>query len=107
LPVDKGLGNFAGGISVARDEDLSYEIRSQGAYDAGANALSVPAAWLMTAAPGLRFNRSVVMGPNDGPQLQAWGRCVDYNILTDPASVGSGKVYTQTQKANIYALNSN
>jgi hypothetical protein len=105
LPVGKGLGNFAGGISVARDEDLSYEIRSQGAYDAGANALSVPAAWLMTGAPGLRFNRSVVMGPNDGPQLPVWGGPVDYSILTDSASIGPGKIFTQVQKANIYALN--
>ncbi|SDP95561.1 hypothetical protein SAMN04489708_1881, partial [Paracidovorax cattleyae] len=69
VPVGKGLGAFAGGINVAGDEGLSHDVRSQGAFDAGASAMSVPAALLMAGAPGLRVNRNSVMGPNEGPQL--------------------------------------
>jgi hypothetical protein len=55
VPVGKSLGTFWGGVTTASDDNLSIGIRSQAAYDAGSNWLSVPAAALMTGAPGLRF----------------------------------------------------
>jgi YD repeat-containing protein len=53
-PVGTGLGNFFGGWSVAGDPTLSRYARNQGAYDAGANALSVPAAVGMVGLTGMR-----------------------------------------------------
>jgi hypothetical protein len=105
-PVGRGLGTFAGGLTIAGDESLSREVRTEGAYDAGAGSLSVPAAALMVGAPGIRIRQpNWIMGPNDGPQLPAWGGPVDYSILPDALSVSSAKVFTRTQKANIYELN--
>ncbi len=105
-PVGRGVGTFIGGLKVAADESLSSDVRDQGAYDAGANSLSIPAAWLAAGAPGLRIRQSNwVMGPNDGPQLPTWGGPVNYSILPDALSVGPAKLFTQTQKAKIYALN--
>ena len=47
LPVGRGLGDFFGGIAVAKNTDYPLSIRSQAAFDAGANSLSLPAAALM------------------------------------------------------------
>ena len=55
--------------------------------------------------PGLKLPQSWVMGPNDGPQLPTWNGAINYGNLTDAASVGLGKNFTQTQKANIYQQN--
>ncbi|WP_207769793.1 hypothetical protein [Solimicrobium silvestre] len=49
IPTGKALGNFAGGISAANNSSLPQSIRNQGAYDAGANSLSVPTAAMMVA----------------------------------------------------------
>jgi len=54
-PLGKSLGTFFGGLSVAGDENLSQSIRNQGAFDAGANSLSVPAAGLAVGSPLMRF----------------------------------------------------
>jgi hypothetical protein len=104
-PVGRGVGTFVGGLIVAADEDLSTDIRTRGAYDAGVSSVAVPVALLVAAAPGLRLRANWLMEPNGGPQLPVWGGPVDYSLLPDALSVGPGKVFTQTQKARIYAVN--
>jgi hypothetical protein len=54
-PTGEGLGAFFGGLSVAGNDNLSLGIQYQGALDAGGASPSVPAALLMTGAPGLKF----------------------------------------------------
>lgn len=55
--------------------------------------------------PGLKLPQSWTWGPNDGPQLPTWNGPKSYGNLADPLSVGSGKNFTQAQKANIYQQN--
>ena len=58
LPVGKGLGDFFGGIAVAKNTDYPLSIRSQAAFDAGSNSFSLPAAALMVG--GVKYGGNTV-----------------------------------------------
>ncbi len=53
-PLGKTIGNFAGGFSVAGNAGYSWDQRSQGAFDVGANSPGVAAGLALTALPMIR-----------------------------------------------------
>ncbi|WP_420998498.1 hypothetical protein ACKI2N_032010 [Cupriavidus sp. 30B13] len=86
-PLGKSLGTFLGGASVALDDGSPASTRAQGAFDAGANALSVPAAVAAVGAPLVRSSATDA-GIKWGGGIQGQGMPWE-NYLADQLPAGS------------------